>query len=228
MISYIIAFIILFISFFLYCHISRLKSVNNELRILQVGDSTPELIFELLQQQLPIVYQRELYAWKRFNKLIGKPLNEIQSSINSTNIDNEVSYSDSIKNNLEPNNLPLSYDWDIDIKNVILDDKSSIFFIKQNNYMQTFGCVTGEFRIIISPPSQSHYFGTFINNVSNVNAIPLLEKNPIELEFLEIIIRAGNMIYIPYNWHYFIYKNNKEIETVIIDCINKSILSNIP
>lgn len=227
MISYIIAFIIIFISFFLYCHISRLKSINNELRILQVGDSTPEIIFELLQQQLPIVYQRELYAWKRFNKLIGKPLNEIQTSINSKNIDNEIEYSDSIKKNLEPNNLPLSYDWDIDIKNVILDDTSAIFFIKQTNYMQIFGCVTGEFRIIISPPSQSQHFGIFINNVSNINAIPLLEKTPIELEFLEIIIRAGNMIYIPYNWHYFIYKNNKEIETVNIDCINKSILSNI-
>lgn len=228
MISYIFSFIIIFITFFLYCHISRLKSVNNELRILQIGDSTPDLIFELLQQQLPIIYQRELYAWKRFNKLIGLPLNNIQLSINnSKNLDNEIEYSDSIKKNLEPNNLPLSYDWDIDIKNVILDDTSAIFFIKQTNYMQLFGCVTGEFRIIISPPSQSHHFGNFINNVSNVNAIPLLEKNPIELEFLEIIVRAGNMIYVPYGWHYFIYKNNKDIETVIIDCINKSILSNI-
>lgn len=227
MISYIITLLILFIIFFLYCHIARLQSVNNELRILQVGDSTPELIYELLQKQLPIVYQREIYAWKKFNKLIGLPLNEIQIIINnSKNINDEMNYHEIIKNNLEPNNLPLSYDWDIDIKNVVLDNKAGIFFIKQNNYMQIFGCVTGEFRIIISPPSQSKHFGNFINNVSNINATPLLEKQPIEIEFLEIIIRAGNMIYIPYNWHYFIY-NNITTETILIDCINKSPLSKI-
>ena len=227
MISYIISLFILFIIFFLYCHIARLKNVNNELRILQVGDSTPELIYELLQQQLPIIYQREIYAWKRFNKLIGSSLKDIKTIVyNSKNINNEMDYVDIIKNNLEPNNLPLSYDWDIDIKNVILDDKSGIFFIKQNNYMQLFGCVTGEFRIIISPPSQSHYFGTFINNVSNVNATEFLDKQPIELEYLEIIIRQGNMIYIPYHWHYFIY-NNIPTETILIDCINKSPLCKI-
>ena len=37
------------------------------------------------------------------------------------------------------------------------------------------------------------------------------------------------MIYIPWNWFYFIYKinntNNTNQECVIVDCLNKSILS---
>lgn len=227
MIKYITSFIAIFIIFCIYCHITRLKTINNDMKILQIGDTDPNLLYELLAQHQPIVYQREIYAWKYFNKLIGQPLSTIQSTIaNSTDID----YSAIIKKNLEPNNLPFSYDWNIDIRNIILDEKASIFFYKQMNYMQLFGCIKGEFRIIISPPDQSTFFGEFINNVSNTDSTKLLDKMPIEVKFIEIIIRTGNMIYVPYKWHYFIYKNNKvsnNDDVIIIDCVNKSVLSSI-
>lgn len=225
MLKYITSLIILFLIFFLYCHITRLKTINNEMRILQIGDTEPNLLYDLLAQHQPIVYQREIYAWKYFNKLIGKPLIEIQNTIATST---DINYSEIIKQNLEPNNLPLSYDWNIDIRNIVLDEKAAIFFFKQMNYMQLFGCVKGQMRIIISPPDQESHFGNFVNNVSSIDATPLLEKVPIEVKFVEIIIRTGNMIYVPYGWHYFIYKNstveNNE-ETIIIDCLNKSVLS---
>jgi hypothetical protein len=141
------------------------------------------------------------------------------------------------------------------MRNIVLTETSAICFIKQSNYMQLFGCVSGEMRIIISPPDQAPLLGTFINNVSNFDATKLLDKVPIELQFVEIILRCGNMIYIPYDWHYFIYKsvntsstnssaNNKanttanadigdivdianQTDTIIIDCLNKSILCSI-
>jgi hypothetical protein len=47
---------------------------------------------------------------------------------------------------------------------------------------------------------------------------------PIVLNFVEIIVRKGNMIYIPFNWFYFIYKGNNE-ECVIVDCLNKSVFN---
>lgn len=222
MLKYIGCLIVLFIIFFCYCHINRLKTINNTLNILQVSDPNPELAYELFENHQPIVFQRELYFWKEFNKLLDKSLSEIKDII-STN--SAINYTEIIKSNLEPYNLPLSYDWLIDIRNIILDDKNGIFFVQQKNYLQCFGCVSGEFRIIITPPDQLSKLEPFVNQVSSTDATSLLEKEPMELNFIEIIIRKGNLIYIPWNWLYFIYKPSQIQETVIIDCLNNSVIS---
>jgi hypothetical protein len=225
-ISYISALTILTLIYFIYYNLSNLKTINNELKILQIFDPEPDTIFELFKNHQPIVFQRELFFWKQFKTFLGKPLTDIQNKIN-TNTD--VNYSEFIRNNLESYNLPLSYDWNIDIRNIVLDDKSAIFFIKQNNYMQMFGCVTGEMRVIIAPADQEHIISPIVNLVSTIDATAILDKVPIEMNYIEIIVRKGNMIYIPWGWFYFIYKCNNSNDTnqecVIVDCLNKSILS---
>lgn len=226
MLKYITCLVILFIIFFCYCHINRLRTINNTLNILQVFDPDPELAYELFENHQPIVFQRELLFWKDFNKLLDKNLSDIKNIIssNTSNASNtNINYTEIIKSNLEPYNLPLSYDWLIDIRNIIIDDKHGIFFVKQNNYLQCFGCVSGEFRIIITPPDQITKLNPIVNNVSTIDATQLLDKEPMELNFIEIIVRKGNLIYIPIFWLYFIYKPT-HTDTVIIDCLNKSIL----
>ena len=218
--NYISSLLILFIIFFIYCHISRLKIINNELKILQVSDPDIDIAYELFNSHQPIVFQKELLFWKEFNTFIGKSLIDINTSI-STNTN--IQYSNFIKNNLEIYNLPLSYDWNIDIRNIVLNESSSIFFIKQNNYLQVFGCVTGEMRIIITPSDQTHLVQPFINMVSTIDATSILNKEPMEMNYIEIIVREGNMIYIPYNWLYYIYKTTDEC--VIVDCINQSVFN---
>ena len=188
LIKYISLLLILFIIFFIYCHISRLRIINNELKILQVADPNVDIAYELLDNHQPIVFQKELLYWKEFNTFIGKSLIDINNTITTNN---QINYSDYIKNNLEIYNLPLSYDWNIDIRNVILDSNSSIFFIKQTNYLQLFGCVSGEMRIIIAPPNQSHLVQPFTNLVSTLDATSLLDKDPMEINFIEIIVREG-------------------------------------
>ena len=220
--NYISSLLILFIIFFIYCHISRLKLINNDLKILQVSDPDVDIAYELFNSHQPIVFQKELLFWKEFNTFIGKALSDINTSI-STNT--TIHYSNYIKNNLEIYNLPLSYDWNIDIRNVILDESSAIFFIQQNNYLQVFGCVSGELRVIITPPDQTHIVQPFINMVSTIDATYILNKEPMEINYIEIIVREGNMIYIPYTWLYYIYKGNKTNECVIVDCINQSVLN---
>ena len=218
--NYVLSLLILFIIFFIYCHMSRLKIINNDLKILQVSDPDIDIAYELFNSHQPIVFQKELLFWKEFNTFIGKSLTDINTTI-STNT--TIQYSNYIKNNLEIYNLPLSYDWNIDIRNVVLNESSAIFFIKQNNYLQVFGCVTGEMRIIITPPDQTHIVQPFINMVSTIDATSLLNKEPMEMNYIEIIVREGNMIYIPYNWLYYIYKTTEEC--VIVDCINQSVLN---
>ena len=219
--KYITSLFILFIIFFIYCHISRLKIINNELKILQVSDPDVNIAYDLLDNHQPIVFQKELLFWKEFNQFIGKALQHINNTISNNTT---INYSNYIKNNLELYNLPLSYDWNIDIRNIVLNNTSSIFFIKQNNYLQVFGCVTGEMRVIIAPPDQYKHVQPFTNMVSTIDATELLDKEPMEMNFIEIIVREGNMIYIPYNWIYFIY-NNINTECVIVDCINQSVLN---
>jgi hypothetical protein len=222
MLKYICCLIVLFIIFFVYCHISNIKKINNSLNILQTFDPEPELAYELFSEHQPIIFQKELNFWKEFNKLLDKSLTDIKDTISNNK---EINYTEIIKINLEQYNLPLSYDWTIDIRNVILDDNNSIFFVKQKNYLQCFGCITGEFRIIITPSDQSTKLEPFNNNVSTTDASALLNKDPIEINFIEIVVRKGNLIYIPWNWLYFIYKPNNIEQCVILDCLNNSFIS---
>jgi hypothetical protein len=220
--QYITALIIVLLILFSYCHISRLKTLNNELKILQVVDPDADMVYDLLDKHQPIVFQKEIFYWKEFNHLIGKSLTDIKNTIS---INKTINYSEYIKNNIDLYNLSLSYDWNIDIKNILLDDKSAIFFNKQNNYMQLFGCVSGEMRVIITKPDQCSLLSPFINMVSSVDATSLLDTEPMVLNYIEIIVRQGNMIYIPWGWCYYIYKIQNAEECVVVDCINKSFLS---
>ena len=220
--QYITALIIVLLILFSYCHISRLKTLNNELKILQVVDPDADMVYDLLDKHQPIVFQKEIFYWKEFNHLIGKSLTDIKTTIS---INKTINYSEYIKNNIDLYNLSLSYDWNIDIKNILLDDKSAIFFNKQNNYMQLFGCVSGEMRVIITKPDQCSLLSPFINMVSSVDATSLLDTEPMVLNYIEIIVRQGNMIYIPWGWCYYIYKIQNAEECVVVDCINKSFLS---
>ena len=61
-----------------------------------------------------------------------------------------------------------------------------------------------------------------------------IEKDNTEMNFIEIILREGNMIYIPFGWFYFIYGNHLDLdtpdrnpfrETIILNCINKSLIN---
>ena len=221
-IKYICCLLILFVLLFVYCHINNITIINNNLNILQTYDPSYETAYELFEHHQPIIFQRELLFWKEFNTFINKSLLDIKDIITQNK---DTNYTEIIKVNLEIYNLPLSYDWVIDIRNIILDDTSGIFFMKQLNYLQCFGCISGEFRIIITPPDQYIKVNPFYNNVSSIDATELLDKDPMELNFIEIVIRTGNLIYVPWNWLYFIYKPKYIHETVIIDCLNKSILN---
>ena len=218
-----ISLIIIIIAIYLgYNQVSKLKITNNELKILQTFDPEPEMIKELLDNHQPIVIQKEIMFWKQFKLLLGKELEYIKNEIANNK---EINYSEAIKKNLEVYNIPLTYDWNIDIRNVALDVQSAIFFVKQDNYMQMFGCVAGEMRIIIAPPDQSKYLEPIMNLVSTVDATATLNKEPVEMNYVEIIVRQGNMIYVPWGWFYFIYNGNNQKECVIIDCLDKSALT---
>ena len=69
-INYILSFIIILIILFSYCHISRFKTLNNELKILQTVDPDANMIYELLDNHQPLILQREIFYWKEFYRKI--------------------------------------------------------------------------------------------------------------------------------------------------------------
>ncbi len=87
LLTYCYSFIILFIVLFLYCHASRLKTINNELKILQVSDPTFDIAYDLFSNRQPIIFQKELFLWKEINTFIGKDLNYINNTISSNKTD---------------------------------------------------------------------------------------------------------------------------------------------
>ena len=69
------------------------------MKILQICDPEPDMIYELFDKHQPIVFQRELYFWKEFNRdLIGKNLDDIKNTIASNKT---THYTEYIKNNIE-------------------------------------------------------------------------------------------------------------------------------
>lgn len=202
---------------------------ENEMNILQVFDPDPDTLFELYQRGLPIIIQKELQNWDGIDLLIGLDYDTIKTTVQE-NMKDVLSI---IKGNLQFHNNVLSYDWKIDLTMVDMDINSPIFPIKQVNIIQLFATVTGETRVILFSPNMETYLEPFTNNVSSVDIKSEIEKDDTKINFIEIVLREGNILYIPYGWHYFIYGNHLDLdndeseqigETVILDCINKSLV----
>ncbi len=202
---------------------------NNDMNILQVFDPDPDTLFDLYQQGLPTIIQKELQNWDGIDLLLGLDYNTIKTTVQ----DHMNDVLTIIKGNLQFHNNVLSYDWKIDLTLVETNINSPIFPVRQANILQLFATVTGETRIILFSPDMEKELEPFTNNVSSVDIKSELEKDDTKMNFIEIVVREGNLIYIPYGWHYFIYGNHIDLdgeeqiqtnETVILDCINKSLV----
>ena len=225
---FIIGFLIIIIfSLMLYSQKKIYQRENNEMTLLQIYDPDPENLFNLYNNNLPIIIQSELQNWEGFSELLGLNYDLIKSVINE-NLEDILTI---IKGNLQFHNNIFSYDWNIDIKKINFNYDSPIFMIQQNNLLQLFSTITGEVRIILMNPDHHSKLGNFKNNVSDKDIKDEINKPDTKLDFIEIILREGNMIYIPYGWHYFIYGNHmindNNDETIILDCINLSLINHL-
>ena len=203
---------------------------NNEMNILQVFDPHPDTLFNLYNRGLPIVLQKEIQGWDGFEMLLGLDYETIKDVVKE-NMEDILTI---VKGNLQFHNNIFSFDWKIDITMIPFDINSPIYPVKQANMIQLFGTISGEVRVILFNPACEKYLGKFVNNVSSIDIKSEIEKDNTEMNFIEIILREGNMIYIPFGWFYFIYGNHLDLdtpdrnpfrETIILNCINKSLIN---
>jgi hypothetical protein len=217
---FIIIFIVIII-FIILLYSQKLvySRINNEMNILQIYDPSPETLFNLYNQNQPIIIQQELQHWDGFQLLLGLDYDTIKLLTK----ENTQEILTIIKGNMQYHNNIFSYNWTIDINRIDLTYESPIFVIKQNNLLQLFSTITGEARIILICPKEINKLGKFINNVSDKDITDEINKDDTELEYIEIVLREGNMIFIPYDWFYFIYSNDEE--TVLLNCVNESLIN---
>jgi len=197
---------------------------NNTMNIIQVSLPESDLLFELYDAKSPIIFQNEIEDWDGINSLLGRDYQEISTIIN----ENKKDSLKIIKGYLQFHQPLLSMQWNINFQEIVYTFNSPIFILQEINYLHLIGNITGEIRIILIPPNEHEKLGKFNNNVSENDITNLLNQDKPTFEFIEIILRQGNMVYIPYLWHYFIYKaefQDKNNQTTILNMINKSWLN---
>ena len=239
--NYIICSIMIFLIILYLAHYIQLTKKNNELRILQTYDPDENTQYELFKQKLPIILIDEVFLWNLDDNDNNNDNNDNNNDNNDNNNDNDnnddnyaidknsildkslselrpILLNKTIHNriiqNLNHYSLALSRGWLLSLETIKNTPSSNIIPKKENNYMHIIACLTGEIRIILFPPNINKHI------IEDNNLTNNLLDSTLEIPCLEIIIRIGNMIYIPYGWWMFLYSYEK---TIILDAINSSI-----
>jgi hypothetical protein len=195
-------------------HYIQLTKKNNELRILQTFDPDEETSYHLFKQKLPLILVDEIFLWSLEDEenpdrtIIDKPLSELGPILADKTVHRRIIQ------NLDHYALALSRGWALSLETIKNDANSSIVPKQEKNYMHLIGCISGEMRIMLFPPN------TDSKTVNDPELATKLMDPKQEIACLEIIIRVGNMIYIPVGWWWFPYSHEK---TIILDAVNSSL-----
>ena len=217
----IIIFIIIFI--IIYSHIRILTKENKKLEILQAETPDIKKIQELLLEKSPTIFRQVLYSWESIINIFDKEINEINI------ISKDKKFKDDINKNLLSYNMFLSFGWDYKFYKKKRNDNN---FRLENNYRHLICQIMGEQRIyLVSPYQKDKFISTKKDNNNHNNIVSTvnfwneqeISKKPFnQLEYIEIILREGNILYIPHGWWYLC----KVVEeSLILDCYNISLFS---
>lgn len=214
--NYLITIIIIIFAILIYSHNTNFRKTNSKLEILQFECPTPETAYELMQRKLPLIFRKEIYEWGMASEMLGNNITDIRKILKlDTSPSESMAYNDMILN-LSFYSLPFSKPWSVSIETIKNDENTKITLTPEKEYLHLVGSITQEFRIILVSPD----IDPKIVQDSEKVAKELLDPNG-KIPSLEIIIREGNMLYIPYGWYYFIYHSN-DYTPIVFHAINKS------
>jgi len=241
LISYIICILLLILILVLYCHISSLKKINNNVEILQTINPSIEKIQDLLQEKSPTVFKNVLYEWEPIINIFDKSITEI----NNMSINDKTFYNDLI-DCFNSYSLCGSMGWDYYFteKN-ILDTEE--YFTLETQHRHIICQIMGTQRYYLASPNQTQFIkkgkwgDNEINNVQlSATEKKLIKKNPTKsivnfwneeetgkepfnkVEYMEIILREGNCLYIPYGWWFL---SEVEEDSMVLEGFNISCIS---
>ena len=233
---YIILFIILIIIIFGWCHIRFLYKKNDELEILQSETLDDNIIQDLLNRKHPTVFRHILYEWNIISDIHKLNIENIQKFIQS-----DPHFTNIIEYHLKPFSLFLSKGWKFNITKKDVENTENIgkHFFQENNYRHLIAQITGIQRVYIASSNQSSFLDKSTNTLSDTienkhkynkkyNITDFWNKDEtskqpfVNIQYIEIILREGNLLYIPYGcW----YLQKVEEQGLILEAINNTYLA---
>lgn len=221
--NYLLLILTLIISLIYYLYIQKLNKVNNNIEILQTPpEPTFEIIQKTLSEKLPTVFKGVLYDCDPICDIFDLDLN----AINELSDPKQPYFKQLLIAFLAPYSLPFNSNWiykfnETHIKNknenneyeINNDTPQYYTFIKENHHRHFICQITGQQRIYLASHLQekninsnqqnTQYHNKRYNPKLNFFSIKNdeLEKYK-DIKYIEIILREGNMLYIPKDWYY--------------------------
>tara|TARA_B100000242_G_C43030132_1_gene479846 strand:- start:692 stop:1387 length:696 start_codon:yes stop_codon:yes gene_type:complete len=203
LIIYILVFLLLLVVFVLLCHYISLNKKSSNIEILQ--GETPDFnkIQTLINQNQPTIFRQVLYGWEPIIHIFDASLDDINYLVK-----NNPEFNQDLLMYLSDYSMFLSLGWEYKFsqKSIKIKDNN---FILQRNYRQLFAQIMGTQRFYLIDPSQSKYIDkkllddkTIVSKVNFWNAKETAQEPFNKIQYLEIILREGNILFIPKGWWY--------------------------
>jgi len=200
--------VIIIITIYTLLQIKFLSKINNDYDILQSNNPDKETFEKIINQKSPSVFTNIIESKSKLrNEVLQQDTKNYKKIINS-----ELNYY------LLPMSITYNYKIikeDQKTKNKLLRETSSRHLIFQ---------LKGTQKIILFYPAQTPYLYANKNESKmdywnqNLKKYPLINKS----QFIEIILREGQLMYIPKKWW---YTNKSSNNTVYISSKSESIFS---
>ena len=180
--------VIIVILVFVFLQIRFQNKTNNDYDILQSNNPDKETFEKIVNQKSPSIFTNVI---NEDSKLRVEKLQKDPKSFNKL-INSELNYY------LIP--MAVSYNYKI----VKEDDKTKNKLIKETSSRHLIFQLKGTQKIILFNPAQSQYLYPNKNESKidywnqNLKKFPLINK----AQFIEIILREGQLMYIPKKWWY--------------------------
>lgn len=238
MIYYILIILVIFICLGVYFQVDYLAKMNNKDEILQaeyytlykypaIGyyldeDDNEILMYDydinkiqiVLFNRQPTIFRGVLFDWTPIAEIFDLTVEDILNIYEK----NKYFKKDLCKY-LNDYSLSFSYGWNISFINLINKDNGNTHFIKNKDNRYLIGVISGESNIYLCPPSKA--IASKKNGI-NIEEVEFINNPSANIEHIQIILREGNLLYIPREWYYLISTNSNAI---LFSSVNKSILN---
>lgn len=236
--NYIIIIITFVLIFIIFNYVYNIKKQPKSLEILQSNNFDFNSIQEILLQNQPTIFYQIMYDWVFIGDIHILDINQIRDIINVNK-----SFTKALENEMSAFSLFLSPYWKYNI--IEKTDKDNYNNFRRNKLHRYFiGQITGVQRVFLCSPNQSKILenGKKIDKEYNELTTPIsfkinneicptnfwnekeIKKKPFnELQFIEIILKEGNILYIPQGWWYL---SSFESDSIVLDIYNQSIFNN--
>lgn len=225
---YIYVFLILITGLLIVSHFKQMIKISNNLEILQVENYTLQYskdpvskIQSTLSLKQPTIFREVLFEWLPIAEIFDLPIEDINDLLK-----NSKPFITDLKQNLNDYGLPLTYNWNIKINEYPIHHKDTSF--KQQTKHRHLICqITGQQRIYLATPNQKDFM--MLDGKTKISTVDFWNKDATtkepfnKIEFIEVILREGNILYIPYGWFYLgVMEMN---DTLVMDTYCESVLN---